>query len=750
MGERNRSHVGVRGAPLAGIAIALAALLLTLAPGAFAGVSALNARGSAEQVQVTGATPGATVKLLHDGKAVDKTEAGDLGGVVFRNVERGGGYVVSSGGTRSAPVRVFSNKSAPPDKSVYDQTIGDGYGYLTTRDGTKLAINVHLPGPAEDGPYPTVIEYSGYGYARPGSPQSGIQPVAQQLGYAVVDVNMRGTGCSGGAFDYFEPLQSLDGYDIVETIARQPWVSHGKVGMMGISYGGISQLFVAATRPPHLAAITPLSVIDASLTTLYPGGILNTGFALAWAQDRVDDSQAAGPDSGQSWAWTQIQNGDNVCAENQVLHPEAVDLLKKTERNRYYRAKVSDPLSPVKFVDKIDVPVFMACQWTDEQTGGHCPTLVRAMTGTKKKWFTFTNGVHVDSLDPETFNRWYDFMQIYIAKDKPELSPSVKAFAPVLFQAFTGVAGVTLPDDPIQSEPDLASAKAAFEAQKPVRILFDNGAGDTPYKPVPGFERSYGDFPPANMKPESWYFSGNGKLKGKPGSGADQFTWDPTARPPTDFTGDTGSGTNGLWTASPSYDWSQNPDGTALSYVSAPLAEDTTVLGAGEVQVWVRSKAKNVDLQATVTEVRPDDRETFVQGGWLRTDARKVDRATSTLTEPQPTFEKKDAKTLPKGKWVKVRIPLYYEGHMYRAGSRVRVIVSAPGGDQPIWGFARTSTTPAGNPWVAIAHSSKLPSRLVLPVVPGADAPTPLPECPALRGEPCRDYQPPQNEAFGR
>ncbi len=79
------------------------------------------------------------------------------------------------------------------------------------------------------------------------------------------------------------------------------------------------------------------------------------------------------------------------------------------------------------FVHKIDVPVFMACQWTDEQTGGHCPTLVKQMTGTNKKWFTFTNGVHTDSLDPETFNRWYDFMQIYIAKQKPELSAGVKA-----------------------------------------------------------------------------------------------------------------------------------------------------------------------------------------------------------------------------------------------------------------------------------------------------------------------------------
>ena len=59
---------------------------------------------------------------------------------------------------------------------------------------------------------------------------------------------MRGTGCSGGAFDYFEPLQSLDGYDVIETVARQPWVLHHKVGMLGISYGGISQLFVGRHR----------------------------------------------------------------------------------------------------------------------------------------------------------------------------------------------------------------------------------------------------------------------------------------------------------------------------------------------------------------------------------------------------------------------------------------------------------------------------------------------------------------------
>ncbi len=118
---------------------------------------------------------------------------------------------------------------------------------MTTRDGTSLAVDVRLPGPADKGPYPTLVEYSGYGYANPAGAESGISQIMNLLGYAVVDVNMRGTGCSGGAFDYFERLQSLDGYDVVETAARQPWVLHNRVGMVGVSYGGISQLFVGAT-----------------------------------------------------------------------------------------------------------------------------------------------------------------------------------------------------------------------------------------------------------------------------------------------------------------------------------------------------------------------------------------------------------------------------------------------------------------------------------------------------------------------
>jgi putative CocE/NonD family hydrolase len=391
-----------------------------------------NASGSAEQVYVTGLPAGAGISLLHGG-VVQTRNANNLGGALFRNVSPGNGYRVRLDSTSetSNPLTVLTNDAAPPSTNVYNQTIpNDGYGYLTTRDGTKLAYSVHPPtdvtnvggvdlppNPAGNNvPAPTLIEYSGYGYANPTGPDSGIATLANLMGFTVVDVNMRGTGCSSGAYDFFEPLQNLDGYDVIETVARQPWVAHNKVGMLGISYGGISQLFTAQLRPPSLAAIAPLSVIDQVQTTLYPGGMINNGFAYAWALERMAQARPADPNNpnngAQTWAVQRIADGDTTCRDNQVLHPEAADLEAKIRANDHYVPEVADPLSPITFVDKINVPVFMACQWTDEQTGGHCQTLAEHMTGTNKKWFTFTNGTHVDSLDPETYNKLYDFFNI--------------------------------------------------------------------------------------------------------------------------------------------------------------------------------------------------------------------------------------------------------------------------------------------------------------------------------------------------
>ena len=97
----------------------------------------------------------------------------------------------------------------------------------------------------------------------------------------------------------------------------------------------------------------------------------------------------------------------------------------------------------------------------------------------------------------------------------------------------------------------------------------------------------------------------------------------------------------------------------------------------------------------TVSEVRPDGKETFVQDGWLRASERKLDAAESTLLEPVPDLRQgRRGAAADAAVWTEVTIPLYYEGHAYRAGSRIRVTISAPGGDQPIWAFA--DTIPSG------------------------------------------------------
>jgi uncharacterized protein len=761
---------------------AFAALLVVAAS-----APAFSAQGSAEQVYATGVAPNAQVSLLNKSSGTISTQNADsLGGVLFREVKPGKNYKVSvpSTGETSGPITVHNDAAAPWDPSIYSQSIPDnGYTYLTTRDGTQLSIDVHpptspagepgipgsihlptlpipgVPTPSYTPPYPTLIEYSGYGYANPAGPENGIAVLANLMGFAVVDVNMRGTGCSGGAYDFFEKMQDLDGYDVIEAIAHQPWVLGNKVGMMGISYGAISQLFTAQLRPPDLEAIAPLSTIDATASTLYPGGILNTGFAVAWAEERQQNAEPASPGHGQAWATKQIEEGDQTCAANQDLHGEATDLKAKIQANSTYNPAVADQLDPVTFVKKIDVPTFLACQWEDEQTGGHCADLAQHFTGTKRKWFTFTNGAHIDSLDPYTYDRLYDFLELYVAHQAPLLNSAVvHAAAPVIYQEAMGLPKtdlVTLPSDPIQEKLTYESALSAFEALPSIRVLFDSGAGKSPLgtttagDPYPGFEDSFSKFPIPGTKAQSWYLGPNGTLgeQQSTAEGVDSYTSDASAVLLTDFGPNTGGG--GLWGNASQWEWSwaQPPAGSAVSYVSAPLTSDTTAIGGGAVHLWVKSSTPGVDLQATVSEVRPDGNETFVQNGWIRASERKL--ATSkanmfkqkpTALQPIPTFQESDAEPMPAGQFVPVTIPLYFEGHAYRAGSRIRVTISAPNGTQPIWAFAQTQPA-GGTATESVAFSSTMPSSLTLPIVAGVSVPTGLPACPSLRNEPCRAYE---------
>jgi putative CocE/NonD family hydrolase len=315
---------------------------------------------------------------------------------------------------------------------------------------------------------------------------------------------------------------------------------------------------------------------------------------------------------------------------------------------------------------------------------------------------------------------------------------------------------VTLPADPIQEKLTYESALSAFEALPSIRVLFDNGAGmsplgaTTPGDPYPGFEDSFSSFPIPGTVAESWYLGPHGTLTDqKPAAeGVDSYTSNANATPLTDFGSSTGS--SGLWGNASQWEWNwaQPTEGSEVSYVSAPLTANTTAIGGGAVHLWVKSSSPNVDFQATVSEVRPDGNETFVQNGWLRASERKLAKNAKnmfkqkpTVLQPIPTFFASDEEPMPADEFVPVTIPLYFEGHAYRAGSRIRVTIAAPNGTQPVWAFGETEPVGA-TPTEAIAFSPSMPSSLTLPIVPGVSVPTALPACPSLRNEPCRPYQP--------
>ncbi len=713
---------------------ALTAGLLSVSGGAAAGPTDFTVRGSVNQLYVLGAAPGQRLDLVgSDGTVVASGTVDTAGSLAWRELAAGTYSVRSTSPAATVgPATVTDVDAAPPAPSFYTgQTLARGFNYLTTRDGTTLSANVVFP--PGTGPFPTVVEYSGYDPSNPAN--TVMAQLFTALGYAYVGVNIRGTGCSGGSFRPFEPVQGVDGYDAIEVIAAQSWAKFNKVGMVGVSYPGISQLYVAQTQPPSLAAITPLSVIDDTYrSTLYPGGILNTGFAVPWATEREEQAAAY----GQGWEQGRVDAGDTTCRDNQSLRLQNPDVLAMIKANPFYTKRIGDPMNPSLFAKKIDVPVFLAGSWQDEQTGGHFPEFLDDFTSAPRVYATMTNGSHTESLSLGVFGRFADFLDLYVGRRVP--GQAKRIVAPVLAGTLTGVKGLSLPEQPDYSGKTYAQAKRMFESEKPIRILFEEGAaaGQPSGAPLPRFERSFGSWPIAKAKPTSWYLTPRGGLTRSPSGLAPRdakprsYRADPDALPRTTF-----DNSGSIWAARPAYRWRQIKKGTGLGWITAPLMKTVVPIGTGSVDLWVKTAARDTDLEVTLSEVRPNGTEVYVQSGWLRASHRKLDRQRSTATSPAHTHLRKDARKLPKGRYTKVRVELFPSAHVFRAGSRIRITVDAPGNSRPLWDF----DTIADGERVFVAADARHRSRLVLPVVPGVRVPRKAPPCASLRSQPCRTYR---------
>jgi len=716
-------------------------------------------RGSVEQVHVWKAAPNTTIELRDaDGEVAATGTTDELGSLIFRKVAPGEGYSVAATDLDPPvvvePVDVMSIEGSQPDQDFYDgQQLVAGVNYITTRDGTKLAVYVTLPGPEEDGPYPTMVNYSGYEPAKPGAPIEGYESfcgllpvlcdaptdasalISALMGYATVSVNMRGTGCSGGAYDYFEELQLLDGYDVIEVAAAQPWVLHNHVGMTGLSYPGITQMFVAKTKPPSLAAITPLSVIGGTYSTARPGGIFNDGFALNWISNVLDKADPY----GQGWEQARVDAGDEVCEENQLLHGQKVNVIEQATDTPYYTDELVGRVDPTTFASEIEVPVFLASAWQDEQTGPLFFTLLDQFTSAPITRFSVYNGVHPDGFAPQILVEWKTFLDIYVAERVPAIDPTVRSLSPQLFETIFKLP-VQLPPDRFADYATWGEAKAAYEEEEPLRALFEDGGGENVGAPEATFELSFASWPPSATSPLRLYFQADGSLSDVApidASGGASFLLDPGA-------GDRGILADGgdVWDPLPDYNWPALADGNNVVMLSAPLDEDLVMLGTGSVDLWLRSQVDDADLEVNLTEVRPDGQEMYVQSGWLRASLRALAESATDMW-PEHTYREEDVAPLVPGEWTSVRVGIAGFSHVFRAGSRIRVTVDTPGDSRAEWRF--DLKTFDGEVSYDVGASTTHDSSVLLPVLGGVTAPTTLPACPSLRGQPCRTFAPYDN-----
>lgn len=146
---------------------------------------------------------------------------------------------------------------------------------IKLRDGVTIYADVFRP--VGDEACPAILAWSPYGKEiggqmlddvpmRSGVPLSATSGLEKfegpdpaywvAHGYAIVNPDKRGAYMSEGNLLYWGHEDALDGCDVIEWIASQPW-SNGKVGMSGNSWLTVSQWFIAAERPEHLVAIAP-------------------------------------------------------------------------------------------------------------------------------------------------------------------------------------------------------------------------------------------------------------------------------------------------------------------------------------------------------------------------------------------------------------------------------------------------------------------------------------------------------------
>ena len=437
---------------------------------------------------------------------------------------------------------------------------------ITLKDGTRLAARIWMPTDAERDLVPAILEYLPY---RKNDGTAIRDRVIHEYfaghGYASIRVDMRGSGDSDGLLlDEYLPQEQLDAVEVIDWIARQPWCT-GKVGMMGISWGGFNSLQVAAHHPPALKAIITVCSTDDRYTDdcHYMGGCVLGSDLLNWASIMFaynglpPDPQVV----GQRWRemWFERLENTPPFIESWLSHQQRDEFWKQGSVDEDYSA--------------ITCAVYAVGGWVDPYTNS-VPRLLQGLSAPRKgligPWahaYPHTAVPHPAIGFLQECLRWWDYWLKGIETGIMQ-EPMLRVWMP----------------EAITPQP--------FEAEWPGRWVAEPA------------------WPPAQVIQEDYYL-GDGDLSKAAG---------PT-RELSLLGSQINGGTAGVWCPYGNKFGipidQRTDDARSLCFTSAALDEAVEILGFPEVRLSLRVDQPNALLAVRLCDVAPDGASRLVSWGLL-------------------------------------------------------------------------------------------------------------------------------------
>jgi putative CocE/NonD family hydrolase len=573
--------------------------------------------------------------------------------------------------------------------------------YLTMSDGVKIAISVYLPKQImENESVPTMLHQTRYwrsvDYRWPLSliketlPRGHIGTYAKRFianGYAWVDVDVRGSGASFGSRPYaYAPQEIKDGAEIVEWIIRQPW-SNGKVGAIGISYGGAAAEMLLVNQHPAVKAVAPLfSGFDLYPELAFPGGIHLTWFTSTWTYINNQLDQNLLPFSG--WVAKLFvrgvkpvdeQAGDSLLMEalqdhqaNWNPHKEAMGITFRDDVPPSNMISSIDRLSTRNFAQEImesGAPIYSYSGWFD---GGYPLAAIRRHLSYNHQANKLILGPwdHGGKQNISPFNQ----------------GPSAFDHQGELLKFFDFY---------------LKGIETGITNEPPIHYFT---MGEERWKTAPTW--------PPQATPTSYYLAPDNRLlqKGPPANAdSDQYQVDPTA----------GTGNQSRWNTlvgkplTDPYPDRKTQGLKLLSYTSQPLKQDLEVTGHPILTLFLSSTTADTTVFAYLEDVDTQGHIVYVTEGELRALHRKLSERNMEHVNglPHRTFKRRDALPLKPGEVAKLVFDFFPTSYQFKKGHRIRLALAGTDKDH----FA---VIPDQSRTLSIFYTANQASHLELPVVP--------------------------------